>query len=430
MPVRILFLLLLLGPPAYGQEDGLGDEDWGDDDWGAEDRAGLAWTGFVEGGLGSRWDTDPQTGSKGTLREARVRVETGWANDLLAVGFKGDALYDDIIEEFEVDIRDLTLAFSPGQNLDIKLGRQVLTWGTGDLLFLNDLFPKDWVSFFAGRDTEYLKAPSNSARFNWYTSAVNFDFAWTPVFESDTYLDGERFSFFSPVAGGKVAPDPPLSADDPAKNFQNGEFALRLFRTIRGTEYALYGYRGFFKQPLGLNNQQEPFFPSMTSLGGSLRRSQWSGLFNAEASYYFSRDDRDGTDPSIPNDQFRFLLGFEREVVTNFNIGVQYYLEWTQDYDELIDNSPTPESEPDEYRHLFTTRLTYRALRDKLIWSLFVFWSPSDSDYYLRPKITYRYSDQWTAEAGLSLFGGEDEHTFFGQLDDNSNAYVRVRYNY
>jgi hypothetical protein len=168
----------------------------------------------------------------------------------------------------------------------------------------------------------------------------------------------------------------------------------------------------------------------MTSLGASLRRSQWSGLFNTEVSYYFSRDDRSGTDPLVPNDQFRLLLGFDREAVTNFSVGVQYFLEWTQDHDELIENSPKPEFEPDEYRHLFTTRLTYRAMMDKLIWSLFVFYSPSDKDYYLRPKLTYRHSDQWAFDAGLSLFGGDEEHTFFGQFDDNSNAYVRVRYNY
>ncbi len=142
--------------------DANGDEwgdDWGDE-WTDDENAGLQWTGFIEGALGSRWESDPQTGSKGTLREVRVRIETDWVNDVLAIGFTGDVLYDDVVEEFDVEIRNLTLAFSPGRNLDVKLGRQVLTWGTGDLLFLNDLFPKDWVSFFSGRDTEYLKAPS------------------------------------------------------------------------------------------------------------------------------------------------------------------------------------------------------------------------------------------------------------------------------
>ena len=416
MTVRSLILLLFVSLSVAAQDDA-----W-DDDWADEEKTGLQWSGFIEGALGSRWDTDSQTGSKGTLRELRARFENDWANDSLAIGFKGDALYDEVIEEFDLKIRDLTLALSPGKNLDIKLGRQVLTWGTGDLLFLNDLFAKDWI--------EYLKAPSNSVRFNLYTNLVNIDFVWTPVFEPDEYLTGERFSFFSPLAGRKVAPDPPLSAVEPTGNLSNGEFALRLFRTINGTEYAVYGYRGFFKQPLGLNVQLLPYFPAMTALGASLRRSQWSGLVNAEVSYYFSRDDSSGTDPLIPNDQLRLLLGFEREAVTNFNIAVQYYLEWTRQHDRLIEHSLAPEFETEEHRHLFTTRLTYRAKMDKLVWSLFVFYSPSDKDYYLRPKLTYRRSDQWTAEAGVSLFAGADKHTFFGQLDDNSNAYVRVRYHF
>ena len=32
----------------------------------------------------------------------------------------------------------------------------------------NILFPKDWQSFFSGRDDEYLKAPSDSLRFTYY----------------------------------------------------------------------------------------------------------------------------------------------------------------------------------------------------------------------------------------------------------------------
>jgi hypothetical protein len=33
----------------------------------------------------------------------------------------------------------------------------IITWGVGDLLFINDVFPKDWESFFSGRPPEYLK---------------------------------------------------------------------------------------------------------------------------------------------------------------------------------------------------------------------------------------------------------------------------------
>ena len=67
---------------------------------------------------------------------------------------------------------------------------------------------------------------------------------------------------------------------------------------------------------------------------------------------------------------------------------------------------------------------------DRYTWSLFTFYSPSDEDYYLRPSLNYRHSDQWTFVFGGNVFGGNKPQTFFNQLQDASNFYLRVRYNY
>jgi hypothetical protein len=425
MQAHILVLALLaVVPLSHAQED-----EWSKDEWFDEDM-GPKWVGFVEGALGSRWSEDPAVGRTQTLGELRWRLETERDLGRFAVSVKGEAWYDSYLEELDGDFRDLSLAFSPGSSWDVKLGRQVLTWGTGDLVFLNDLFPKDWVSFFAGREDEYLKAPSNAVRATWYGESVNVDLAWTPEFEPDEYLTGERFSFFSPLAGRRVAPDPPLSAVDPAKGVENGELAIRIFKTVEATEYALYAYRGFFHQPTALTQTFVPTFAPLTSVGASVRRPLGPGLINVETVFYASRDDRSGDDPRIPNDQLRLLLGYEQEAMTNLTVAFQYYLEWTQNNEALISNSLTPELEPGEYRHLFTNRLTYRLDQDKLTLSLFTSFSPSDSDYYLRPSVSYRRSDQWTFTMGANVFGGKEPHTFFNQLADISNVYGRIRYNY
>ena len=283
----------------------------------------------------------------------RWRVETAWQPDGVVLSLKADLLYDGVIDDWDVDIRDLTMAFTTGA-FDIKFGRQVQTWGTGDLVFLNDLFPKDWVSFLAGRDDEYLKAPGNALRVTNFNDVINVDFVWTPVFEPDNYISGERFSFYSPITGGSIAPDPPFEAEEPDRKFSNGEFALRLYRTFGSAEFAFYAYRGFSKQP--------PFI-EMNSYGASLRQPVGPGLVNVETSYY---DSRDG------NDELRFLVGYEWEAARNLTVGLQYYLE-----------------DPDigGVRHTLTNRLTYRMGRDKHTLSLFTFWSPNDNDYYLRPRI-------------------------------------------
>lgn len=417
-------LLLLLPITLLAQNDPWDDEDWGDDDEAA------AWAGFIEAGLGTRLHSDPLLDERNTLEEVRWRIESEWQPGAATVSFKADAAYDGIEAGWDAEIRDLTAAFTLAEDYDIKLGRQVQTWGTGDLLFLNDLFPKDFVSFFAGRDDEYLKAAGNAIRVTRFSEMINVDFAWTPVFEPDVYLTGERYSFFSPLAGENIAPRPPLTAVEPDEKPANGEFALRLFRTFESREIALYAYRGFFKQPTALTANLEPTFAPLTAIGASLRQPLGPGLLNVEGSYYRSRDDRDGSDPFVPNDQLRMLAGYEWEARPNFTVGLQYYLEWTGDHSRLIDNSPSPEFEPDEFRHLLTNRLTYRAGRDKHTLSLFTFFSPSDSDFYLRPSYSYRHSDEWSLTAGGNLFGGSDAHTFFSQLQDASNLYLRVRYHY
>lgn len=429
MRLLLATCLLALLPAALPAQSDDWDDDWDGDAW-AEDRGGLAWSGFAEAAGGLRFDRDEAVGRRTSLADLRLRVETDWQAAGLSLAVKGDLLYDGYEHRPAADFRELSVSGSPAGWLDFKAGRQVLTWGTGDLLFLNDLFPKDWVSFFAGREDEYLKYPQNALRLTSYNSLLNIDFVWTPVFTPDRYIRGRRFSFFSPAAGAIVAPDPPAGARRPSRQLGNGEFSLRLFRTLRGVEYAVYAHHGYFKGPSDFRDPSRPAFAPLSSIGASLRRPLFGGLWNLETAWYFSRDDRGGGNPALPNDQWRVLTGFEREWAKNFTVGLQYYLEWTQDHDQLLRNSPTPQYEPDEFRHLLTSRLTWRTLQDRLTWSLFAFVSPSDRDYYLRPAVSYRHSDHWTLAAGLNLFGGEAPHTFFAMFEDASNAYLRVRFNY
>lgn len=418
----VILLLAFAAAGARAAEDDW-DEVW-EDDW-DEEPNGLVWTGFLEAAGGARVDGGAEP-TDAVLGEIRARAETEWLGDGFTVSFKGDVLHDEVLNDTEAELRELAVQVPVGRRLDVKVGRQVLTWGTGDLLFLNDLFPKDYESFFAGRDDEYLKAPSDALRISAYHDWINADLVWTPEFEPDVYLDGERFSFYDPAAGGIAVIDPPLDADVP-NGLDSGELALRLFKRVGATEYALYGYRGYFKQPTAVSPQGRPTFAPMDAVGASVRTPLAGGIANAEASWYESRDDGNGDAPRIPNSQARWLVGYERELVTNFTGAVQYYGERIADYGALRASAPDPDVLPEKWRSLLTLRLTYRARRDTLTFGMFSFYSPSDEDYHLRPTVSWRLSDTWQITGGANLFGGDAPHTFFGQLEDNSNVYLRLR---
>ncbi len=413
-----------------GWNDDLSDDGW-EDDWDSEwdEESTSAWYGFSELAGGFRIVDQDAVDQQATLAEARWRIERQWTGEFFSAEFRADLLGDAVLKDVTAELRELFGAWRLG-SVDLKAGRQILTWGTGDFLFLNDLFPKGWVSFFIGRDDEYLKAPSDAVRFTQYNDVINLDLVGTFRFNPDEYLTGERLSFFSPAAGSIVAPDPPLVGREPSASLDNAEWSLRLFRTLGSGELAFYGFDGFYHQPSpsGPNGALE--FPRLQALGASWRQPLGPGLFNIEVARYYSVDDRSGTDPFVPNDQERYLLGYEWEAVPNLTVGFQAYLEWTRDHDALLENSPWPQFEVEERRTWLTNRLTWRTRQDRVIWSLFTFYGPTDRDFYLRPQVNWRISDEWSVAAGGNFFGGSDPWTFFAQFEDNSNLYARMRFSY
>jgi len=415
------------------------DDDWGDDAWGDETSNEAVLHGFFEGALGARTDSDSALSDDDlTLADLRARLESETYLSNTRLSGKVDLYLDGAdggSNGVQFNLREAVAEFTLTDNIDIWVGHQVLTWGTGDLLFLNDLFAKDWVSFFSGRDDEYLKAPSTSVKWSVYGEKANLDLVWTPVFTSDEFIEGERFSYFSPLAATQVAaPAAKVVPDDPSKGFANGEFAARLYGNTSlfgqsSTEWALYGYRGYWKQPNAMNSAMQPYFSRLDVLGASLRTNVASGIGHTEMAWYNGADDN-GSNPMLPNNQLRFLIGYEQELLPKLTLGLQYYLEHIQDYAALAANDGNSPYRPDENRSLWTLRLTYRALQDNLTFSWFSFYSPTDQDYYHRPAAKYRFNDQLSLTAGGNIFGASEPHTFFGQFEDASNIYARIRFSY
>ena len=424
--VTLLALAIVLAAaPALAQDD------W-DDDWDDEDTLPVEIHGYVEGAGSARVVDDPTTEDDFVLGEARFRLDLSHYADRAQLSFKGDFISDAVTRETRIDIRRAWLSLEAGTT-DLRVGRQILTWGTGDLLFLNDLFPKDFVSFFIGRDDEFLKAPSNTFRLSTYTGALNAEIAWTPVFTPDRFINGERLSFYDPISGDIIGGDStgaPVEAVLPAQTLENSETAIRLYRNVHSYELAAYGYWGFFKQPRAWDPvAMAPAYPRLGAAGASVRGNTAGGILNVEGSYYYSRDDRDGTNPLIANSEVRGLAGYERELVARLTLGLQYYVEWLQNYTELIRNSPAPEREPRETRQLITARLTWRLMQETLTLSLFGYVALQDADTYWRPVVTRQWTDNVSVALGANVMTGDDD-TFFGQLENNTNVYLRFRYSF
>ncbi len=403
------------------------------------DRLDFELNGFLEARAGYRVRQDRYEKDM-SIGESRLQLELEKAWSSAALHLTGDILYDHVADHRDIrlekgegwlDLREASLAFSPVDFMDIEAGRQILTWGTGDLLFINDLFPKDWNSFFIGRDEEYLKAPSDAVKGSFFGGSANLDVVYTPRLDADRFIDGRRISFWNAGAGRRSGDDLPVRARIPNDWLEDDEIALRLYTNLGGHEIALYGYNGFWKSPAGQDvNTGQATFPALTVVGASARGNVARGIGNIEAGYYHSRDDSGGGDPMIRNSELRFLAGYEQEIARDLTAGFQYYIEWMMDHGDYERSLPRGMREQDELRHVATVRLTQLLMGQNLELSLFTFYSPSDSDAYLRPQVSYKVNDSLTLEAGGNVFAGNDSRSFFGQFERNSNIFAGIRYSF
>ncbi|MDY7010979.1 MAG: hypothetical protein SVV80_09550 [Planctomycetota bacterium] len=409
----------------------------------AKSQAPAGWfdlTGFweVRGGVRTQNDRYEKDASLG-----ETRLQLDWEKHWKTLSFRivSDFIYDPVLDHHSVnietgqgwiDLRQANVLLSPTEFMDVKTGRQILTWGTGDLLFINDLFPKDWQAFFIGRDVEYLKAPSDAIKISFFTDLANMDVVFTPRFDSDRFIRGRRLSYYNSMLARRAGRDAVIDARRDDEWFDDSEWAARVFRNVGGYELAAYGYWGYWKSPGGTDTASgKAIFPRLSVYGASTRGKIGRGIGNVEIGYYDSRQDRGGDNPFVKNSEFRFLLGYEQElsqISRDLTMGLQYYMEWMTDYDDYLRMLPGGAKADDERRHVLTLRITKMLMNQNLILSFFTYYSPSDSDTYIRPLITYKIDDHWTAELGGNVFVGKYHHTFFGQFERNSNVYAALRY--
>ncbi len=390
--------------------------------------------GFLQGLYGGRVDEANPTISEQTASESRLQVRLQhWGDDGNFFG-RLDFLYDGVTDTYDWELREAYFRFRLGNNLDFKVGRQVLTWGTGDLIFINDVFAKDYQSFFIGRDDQYLKAPQNAIRGAWYNPVGEVSVVWSPRFEGNRLPEGIRLSYYSPLAGSIVgeANSQYMEPVEPEARYKNSELATRLQRRIGNFATALYFYRGFYKNPLGFDmSLGSPIYPRLHVYGASTRGPIAGGILWLEGGYNDSRDDTSGEDPMIPNSSVSTLVGFERQVIQNLTINFQWQADIMMDYEKYEQQASQQGGYVrDEVRHLLTTRWTKLLNSELVTLSAFVFYSPTDEDVYAKLSAEYKYTDQITLAAGANLFEGSYIETDFGQFQFNDNVWVKMTYGF
>lgn len=355
----------------------------------------------------------------------RLQLEFAPRGDWWSFLGKSEVIHDAVDGDVDLDLREgyLDVRFPA---LDVRLGRQIITWGVGDLSFITDVFPKNRVALISGLPLEYLKKGSDAVNATAHWSGRSLQLVLIPHFEADTI----------PKAGGRLRFNDPGAAikgrhtEEPPQTVENVEAALRFFGNVNGWDLSLSAYRGFFHIPaaqIAPGSQLRFFFPRLYVYSAGAQGAAGRGVASLEAGYYDSRMDRSGRDPAVENSSIRLLTGYQREIIPDLTLSGQYYVQIMEHHAEFLRTQPPGIPSRPLARHVLTFRLTHLLLHQTLRLGLFILWSPNERDFYMNPEVKYNVTDEMSVALGINLFGGL-RATEFGQFEENSNLYFVVRY--
>jgi hypothetical protein len=209
-----------------------------------------------------------------------------------------DNYTDDVLDlyEWEAEFTEVYLQGSPLRNLDLKVGRQVVNWGTGETLRVVDVLnPLD--NREPGLvDIEDLRLPVVMTKLDYYLGDWNLSLI---AVHERRFNDDPEFGsdFFPPLLGLG------LSERKPAQTFENTEWAVALRGILEGWDLGFYAARYYDDMPrvefmvdgdpLALTTRHS----RLTLLGSTVNVALGNWLLRGELAYldglqYFHRGDR------------------------------------------------------------------------------------------------------------------------------------------
>lgn len=394
LKTALLVTLLSLTPNVVVANDDIND-DW--DSWETPPESFINVSGFSQIKLGRSLGNSHAENSL-SAEQGLLRLDAAIDQSFYQLSFKNDINYDAMNNEWHTNVREMSVNIDFANveapivsqsflaNMSLNIGRQSLSWGLGDFIFINDLFAKDWPSFFNGDDVQYLKKPTDAIKLSYFMDKVSIDVVYQPTTTTDQLID---------TPNGLTTP-------------QHSNVNARLYFSYQQSDIAFYASDGWTNSPIIV--QGKLAYLAQKSLGASMIKPLAIGLFKVEIGQYWQTINN-GSNLK----QQRLLLGYEWELMTRLSVATQLYIE--RDNTSFTRNN----------RQLVTTQFTYTSVDALWVNQVMAFYSPNHGDSYFRASSTYRYNDNVSVSAGINNLNGPDD-SFFNRLSQVNNAYVKFTY--
>jgi hypothetical protein len=301
------------------------------------------------------------------------------------------------------------------ENLDLKIGKQRIAWGTADKFNPTDnLNPDDFTDFLDFGE----KTPTLALKGSYYLGDYTITGVWLPFLEPVLLPRGGTQSLLGQA---------PARVALPVKTLQNGMFALKLSGIVANMDYSLSYFKGFDDIPIEIDKSDGLVmgFPEIQVVG-----LDFAGEFSAiglwgEGALFFPEEVKSDTDVVLSNDPYlKYTFGVDYTFRNGIYIEAQY-----------VHGFFTERGRGNLHDYLVAS-LERKFLNDDLKLSIGGALEVKDIENVkegngtgLFPEISYHPIDDLELTAGAFLLWGEKE-TLFGGWRDLDQVYFKTKFSF
>jgi hypothetical protein len=216
-------------------------------------------------------------------------------------------------------------------------------------------------------------------------------------------------------------------------------FAAKLDRSGGEIDWSISYYEGLDILPVA-----RPLSPFQSVLvhnrlrvfGADFARNYGQYGVRGEAAYVQTQNPL-GNDPIIKLPYVYYVLGIDRDLTEDVNVNIQAYqrliINW-QDRFQIQDPviranailNVLINQQQDRYQEGLSGRIKASWLNKTLEAELLGVWNANRTDFFLRPSLTYAFTDVWKGFIGWDIFNGRSE-SFFGRVESMTAFFAEVR---
>ena len=316
--------------------------------------------------------------------------------------------------EKDFDINELYFEGKIGQNIDFRIGRQIVVWGKSDNIRVTDVLNPINNLTPAMVDIKDLRLGRVMSKIDYY-----LENGWAL---NGIVIHENRFTQ-NPQSGSEFKGGVEKEIDEPSDSLKNSGVAVSFSKNFTGWDLAFY-YANQYLDKTYLDNGVLKYGKS-NIYGVAYNRVIDNFLIKSEIAYF------DNVKYSLTNSKKRvdLLLGVEYNGITEGSISFEIIDRKIFDYEEVLNSPQNNFTKQNEYQYAMRFKQSY--LNQTLDFTTLVtlFGKDLEDGGFARVWFDYAIDDKLSTTLGvLNYIGGEKQN--WENLKDNDKVFASLKYSF